>query len=110
MICEQNSHSDRYTTAQLTATSLIILETPCATLSPLDVFERAMQKENKDECCIQLITKEKILLTNNVSLSMISLHISNFSLQIKEEQYYRSVICLAPNISTHGRLCVRACA
>jgi hypothetical protein len=74
------------------------------------VFERAMQKENKDERCIQLITKEKILLTNNVLLSMINLHISNFSLQIKEEQYYRSVTRLAPNISTHGRLCVRACA
>jgi hypothetical protein len=54
---------------------LIILETLCATLSSLDVFERAIQKENKYECWIHVITKEKFLTTNNVFSSMNSLHI-----------------------------------
>jgi hypothetical protein len=73
------------------------------------MFESAMQKENKYECCIHFITKEKFLITNDVFFSMNSLHISNFSLQINEEQYYRPVICLTPNLSTHVLLCLRSC-
>ena len=40
---------------------------------------------------------------------MNSLHISYFSLQINEQLYYRPVICLASNISTHVLLCLLAC-
>jgi len=39
---------------------------------------------------------------------MNSLHILNFSLQINEEKYYRPVIRLAPNLSAHVLLHLRA--